>query len=184
MFVVAAKFFLNSAPPQFRSAAACRVTIDLHGVHSSVLPWCIICKGQPEAFCKTKVPRGIAANLQFWSNAWHLFSARTFLTGACVLTGNVRLLLCIRALQFLIGFQNQSRDARDITEVRSKGQTKHFNLRVIQSFPFVYNHFCQSSITENEETKSTKKRRRRTNLVTSRQLFKWSTILPSVCNRP
>ena len=30
---------------------------------------------------------------------------------------------------------------------------------------------CQSNITENEETKSTKQRRRRTNLVTSCQLF-------------
>jgi len=30
----------------------------------------------------------------------HLFSARTFLTGDCVLTGNARLLLCVRTSQF------------------------------------------------------------------------------------
>jgi len=29
--------FLSLVPPQFRSAAACRATIDLHPVHSSVL---------------------------------------------------------------------------------------------------------------------------------------------------
>jgi len=54
VFVVAAKFFLSSAPPKFRSAAACRVTIDLHFVHSSVLPWCIICKGHPRHSAKLK----------------------------------------------------------------------------------------------------------------------------------
>ena len=46
--------FLSSVPPKFRSAAACRVTIDLHFVHSSVLPWCIICKGHPKHSAKLK----------------------------------------------------------------------------------------------------------------------------------